>query len=182
MITEHAASAGRGKGNHHEIRIDGLSHRDDDRDQDAEGPPCRARGEAQKARNQKHDGGEERPGYASVRHKGLHENRRLEKSAADTADRPCQHQNDVGGQHGLHAFNGPVHKLSLIHIWEEGIGGPGHKGAAERSRVFNDAGAVFGAVAAFAEQGSKDVYKRQPLSLPLCKERHCYEERCLIFF
>ena len=110
MITEHAASEGRGKGNHHEIRIDGLSHRDDDRDQDAEGPPCRARGEAQKACNQKHDGGEERPGYASVRHKGLHENRRLEKIAADTADRPCQHQNDVGGQHGLHAFNGPVHK------------------------------------------------------------------------
>ena len=110
MITEHAASEGCGKGNHHEIRIDGLSHRDDDRDQDAEGPPCRARGEAQKACNQKHDGGEERPGYASVRHKGLHENRRLEKIAADTADRPCQHQNDVGGQHGLHAFNGPVHK------------------------------------------------------------------------
>ena len=48
MITEHAASEGCGKGNHHEIRIDGLSHRDDDRDQDAEGPPCRARGEAQK--------------------------------------------------------------------------------------------------------------------------------------
>lgn len=77
------------------------------------------------------------PGHVNVkgRVKNGHEGRKVQ----DERPRCVIHIRDAEHTHG-----------------EEGIGGPGHKGAAERSGVFNDAGAVFGAVAAFAEQGSHD--------------------------
>ena len=113
VVAEDAARKGGGQGDQHQaaVGVDDLRHGHDNGDQDAEGSPGSAGGEAEEARQNEDDGGEKAAGKAAVGfHKRLDEDRGLQQVPADAADGPGQHKNGVGGHHGLHALHAAVHE------------------------------------------------------------------------
>ena len=166
VVAEHAAGQGGGQANQYQVGIHGLGHGHHDGDQDAEGPPGGTGGEAQEAGHHKDDGGQQAAGDAAVGHQGLDEERGLQQVTAHAADGPGQHQDGIGGHHGLHAFAGAVHEGLEAHEpsgheHEEGHGdgtegGPdqGLGGAAvAEGRRQGVVGGIAAPVAAAVEQG-----------------------------
>ena len=76
-----------------------------------EGAPRGAGGETQEGRDNEDDGGQESGRDAAGRDRVLHEGGRGQKVAADAAEGPGQHEDDVGGHHVLHALNASVQEI-----------------------------------------------------------------------
>ena len=111
MVAEHGTGQRGGQCHGDERRIKRLGDRHDDGDENTEGAPGGAGGETQEGRDDENDGGQESGRDAAGRDRVLHEGGRGQKVAADAAEGPGQHEDDVGGHHVLHALNASVQEI-----------------------------------------------------------------------
>ena len=133
MVAEDAAGQGGGKGSNGQFRRDRLGNRCDDGQQDAEGAPGGAGGEAQEScEDEDHH-----------RENGTRNAQRLEEVAdvfgsaekltAYTADSPGQKQDNAGGDHGLHALDHTIEELMEVHDLARDIEQQGKEQSGERA-------------------------------------------------
>lgn len=132
VIAKDGSCQGGGKCHDQKLGIQGLGDRHHDGNEDTEGAPGSACGEAQEGCDQEDDGRQKARGETSASDSLFHEHRGGEKVAANTTDGPGKNQDDVCGQHGLHALDAAI---------QEGLHGdkaPGHKldeGDCERAKA-----------------------------------------------
>ena len=108
VIAKDGACQGGGQGHDQKLGIQGLGDRHHDGNEDTEGAPGCACGEAQEGSDQEDNGRQKACGKAAASDCLLHEHRGGEKVTADTADGPGKNQDDVCGQHGLHALDAAI--------------------------------------------------------------------------
>ena len=100
---------------HEEQRVSGIEHADDDRQNERDGAPARAHGEPDERRHQEDDRRQKVEPHAQPVQKAGHELAGTQKIAAAAAERPGQHEDHDGADHGAHAFRHRLHETAQVH-------------------------------------------------------------------
>ena len=108
MVAIHRTAESRADGDQ-EQRVARVEHANDDRQNKRDGAPARAHRKADECRNQENSERQQSQAYAQAIQEAAHERARTDHVTAYAAERPSEHENHNGPNHGAHAFGNAFH-------------------------------------------------------------------------